>query len=60
MLDRSPSVIRGEIKRNTGADGRYRGGEAECVAARRRACPARSAGVSRPGADEMGREDHGD
>ena len=59
MLDRSPSVIRGEIKRNTGADGRYRGGEAESVAARRPARPTRSAGALRPGAGEMGREGHG-
>ena len=39
MLGRSPSVIRGGIKRNAGADGCYRGGEAGRMAARRRARP---------------------
>ena len=39
MLGRSPSVIRGEIKRNAGADGCYRGEEAGRMAARRRARP---------------------
>lgn len=39
MLGRSPSVIRGGIKRNAGTDGRYRGEEAGRMAARRRARP---------------------
>ena len=39
ILGRSPSVIRGEIKRNAGADGCYRGEEAGRMAARRRARP---------------------
>lgn len=39
MLGRSPSVIRGGIKRNAGADGCYRGEEAGRMAARRRARP---------------------
>ena len=39
MLGRSSSVIRGGIKRNAGADGCYRGGEAGRMAARRRARP---------------------
>ena len=38
-LGRSPSVISREIKRNVGADGCYRGGEAGRMAARRRARP---------------------
>lgn len=39
ILGRSPSVIRSEIKRNAGADGCYRGGEAGRMAARRRTRP---------------------
>ena len=39
VLGRSPSVIRGGIKRNAGADGCYRGEEAGRMAARRRARP---------------------
>ena len=39
MLGRSPSVIRGGIKRNAGTDGCYRGEEAGRMAARRRARP---------------------
>ena len=39
MLGQSPSVIRGGIKRNAGADGCYRGEEAGRMAARRRARP---------------------
>ena len=54
VLGRSPSVIRGGIKRNAGADGCYRGGEAGHMAARRRVRPkkrgqrrARSVSTSR-------------
>ena len=54
MLGRSPSVIRGGIKRNAGADGCCRGGEAGHMAARRRARPKkrgqrRARPVHRPG-----------